>query len=105
MYTPITQGEAFTLSGRFRTPSGPLGNIASAVLVFAPAPAEGNTRFQATGAVTITDQVNDVYTYTPSTGDMTDLVPGDWLIQAVATMAAGGKRYSRWVPLRVDAAL
>lgn len=105
MYSPVTAGEEFILSGRFRTPSGPLGSIASCVLVFAPAPAEGNTRFQATGTVTITDQVNDGYTFTPSPSDLTDLVPGDWLIQAVATMATGGLRYSLPAPLRVNAPL
>jgi hypothetical protein len=107
-FSPVTQGEGFTLTGRLVLNTGaPLGSGlgATLVIVFSPAHAEGNTRFQATGAATITDPNLDLYSFTPDLDDLSKLKPGAWQVQGVVTRADLTVRYSRPMPLRVDAAL
>lgn len=107
MFSPVTEGEGFTLTGRLVLDNGtPLGAGlgATAVTVFAPAHAQGNARFVATGVTTL-DTVNDRYTFAPDLDDLSKLRAGDWRVQVVVTKADLTVRYSRPVPLRVNAGL
>lgn len=111
MYSPVTHGESFMLTGPLRYDGGqPLGNLAQISginFVFAPAPNQPSSlaRFEATGTANVTDTTNGTYQFTPSSGDIANLAVGQWRFQAIVVYPGGIQRFSDPQDLTVRPAL
>lgn len=104
MYSPLAQGESFVFTGQVFLDTGaplPLAG-ASGQLVFAPVAGSpvGLVRFVGSGTWAVTDASSGSYSYTASAGDITKLLAGDWIVQAVLTLASGQTRYTTPVGIR-----
>ncbi len=107
-YSPVTQSEAFTLSGPLQLDTGvpltSLGSVQSSQLIFAPddfAQPSADLRFAATGTVTISVTLA-TYTYIPSTLDLLKLLAGVWKVQCQVIYTGGNTRFSTPVVLAVN---
>ncbi len=103
-YSPVTVSEDWplllTCQQTNRQPLS-LANVASIVLVFAPVVGSPptNLRFVATGSVVVTDPVNGLASFAPSSLDKARLLAGEWQFQPVVTYSSGAVRYGRWLPI------